>query len=158
MENKFWLFKSEPDSYSIDHLRREKNSTTSWDGVRNYQARNFLRDDVQSGDLVFFYHSGCRIPAIVGVAKVVRGGHPDPTQFETSHVHFDVNAKPTSPRWFMVDIKFEMEFKHSITLSELKGHEELKNMVLLQKGSRLSIQPVTKDEWDFIFEISMREK
>jgi len=158
MENKFWLFKSEPDSYSIDHLRREKNSTTSWDGVRNYQARNFLRDQVQPGDLVFFYHSGCEIPAIVGVAKVVRGGYPDPTQFESGHVHFDVTAKPTSPRWFMVDIKFELEFKHPLTLSELKGHEELKNMVLLQKGSRLSIQPVTKDEWDFILEISMREK
>ena len=149
-KQKYWLFKSEPDVYSIDSLWNEKDGVTYWDGVRNYQARNFLRDQVQIGDGVLFYHSSSDPTGIAGTARVVRAGYPDHTQFEQGHVHFDPAAKHESPRWFMVDIKFESRFPELLTLSRLKSESALSRMVLLQKGSRLSIQPVSEQEWRHI--------
>lgn len=145
-----WLFKSEADCYSIDHLAREKNQTTFWDGVRNYQARNMLRDDVQPGDTVFFYHSNCEPLAIVGTCTVVRGGYPDHTAFERSQQHYDPQSDPARPTWYMVDIKLLQKFPQPVTREQLKSVPELTGMALLQMGSRLSIQPVTETEWKVI--------
>lgn len=147
----YWLFKSEPSSYSIDDLHNEKQ--THWDGVRNYQARNMLRDDIHPGDGVLFYHSNAQPPAIVGLAEVVRGGYPDHTQFEQGHPKFDPNAREEEARWFMVDIVFRKKFPHPITLEALRTVEALQGMELLRKGSRLSIQPVTEAEWTTILRL-----
>lgn len=144
----YWLFKSEPTTYSIDHLKKEK--TTYWEGVRNYQARNSLRDEIKKGDLVFFYHSNCKIPGITGIAKVIKSGYPDFTAFDDSSTYFDAKSDPNKPRWFMVDIKFIKKFKNTISLSDLRANSKLKNMVILQKGNRLSITPVTEAEWHAI--------
>ena len=141
----YWLFKTEPSSYSIDDLKRD--ATTYWDGIRNYQARNLIRDDMKAGDGVLVYHSNAEPTAIVGLAKIVRAGYPDHTQFETGHVHFDATAKPEEPRWYMVDIAFERAFVRPLTLAELKDIPALKDMGLLRKGNRLSVQPVTEKEW-----------
>lgn len=145
---RYWLFKSEPGAYSIDDLKKDKR--TYWDGVRNYQARNMLRDDIKEGDRIFFYHSNANPPAIVGVARVVRSGYPDHTQFEQGHAKFDPKASPENPRWYMVDIAFEKEFKQPLPIDRLREIPELESMELLRKGSRLSVQPVTKDEWETI--------
>lgn len=145
---RYWLFKSEPGAYSIDDLKKDKR--TYWDGVRNYQARNMLRDDIKEGDRVFFYHSNANPPAIVGIARVVRSGYPDHTQFEQGHPKFDPKASPDNPRWYMVDIAFEKEFTESLPIDRLREIPELEGMELLRKGSRLSVQPVTKDEWETI--------
>jgi predicted RNA-binding protein with PUA-like domain len=145
---KYWLFKTEPASYSIDDLRRDGG--TCWDGVRNYQARNFLRDEIKPGDGVLFYHSNAEPPAIVGHATVTRGGYPDHTQFEHGHAKFDPKAAPDNPRWYMVDISFAEEFTALLPLERLRGVPALANMELLRKGSRLSVQPVTAQEWDAV--------
>ncbi len=147
---KYWLFKSEPGAYSWQDLKNEPNRTTFWDGVRNYQARNFLRDEVQEGDLVFFYHSVKQPQAIMGIARVVKGGTPDPTAFDPESRYFDPGSSPQNPRWFGVEVQAIMEFVPPITRDELKQLPELENMVLLRKGSRLSIQPVTEEEWQAI--------
>ena len=151
---RYWLFKSEPDVYSIDDLQREKDGTTCWDGVRNYQARNFLRDEVQPGDGVLFYHSSTDPAGVAGTAVVTRSGYPDHTQFEAGHPHFDPGAAQDSPRWFMVDISFVRRFNPLITLRQIRTQAALKDMSLLQKGSRLSIQPVTEKEWRCILEMA----
>jgi len=145
---RYWLLKSEPGAYSIEDLKKDK--TTFWDGVRNYQARNMLRDDIKKGDRVFFYHSNAKPPAIVGVARVVRDGYPDHTQFEQGHPKFDPKTSPDNPRWYMVDIAFEKEFAEPLPIDQLRDIPELEGMELLRKGSRLSVQPVTKKEWDTI--------
>lgn len=151
-ERRFWLFKSEPESYGISDLRRD--GETFWDGVRNYQARNFLRDDIRPGDGVLFYHSNADPPAVVGIATVIRGGYPDHTQFEQGHPKFDPKASEDNPRWYMVDIRFEEEFTRPLPLEELRGMAALADMELLRKGSRLSVQPVTKKEWDTILKLA----
>ena len=148
----YWLMKSEPDSFSIDDLAKAKGRTTAWDGVRNFQARNYLRDGMKKGDLVFFYHSSCEVPGIAGIVEVVKQAYPDPTAFDAAHHHYDADSKPDAPRWLMVDVKLQKKLKRMITLEELKTHAngKLKNMIVLKRGNRLSITPVAKTEWDFI--------
>jgi predicted RNA-binding protein with PUA-like domain len=150
MAKKFWLFKSEPSEFSWDDLKKSKNQTTFWDGVRNYQARNFLRDEIKNGDGALFYQSSTEPLAIVGYCEVVKEGYPDHTQFDKKNEHYDKKADPKSPTWFMVDIKLAKEFKNPVKLDSIKVNSKLKNMKLIQRGQRLSIQPVTKDEWDEI--------
>ena len=147
---RYWLVKSEPDVFSFDDLLASPGRTTSWDGVRNYQARNSMRDDMKRGDLVLFYHSSADPTAIVGVAEVVREGYPDPTAFDPKDSHYDPKSKPDTPTWITVDLRAVERLKHPLTLGELRGVKGLEKMVLLQKGSRLSVQPVTAAEWDII--------
>ncbi len=144
----YWLVKSEPASYSIDDFARDK--TTCWDGVRNYQARNFLRDGMKKGDRVFFYHSNCDAPGIVGVAEVVKEGYPDAAAFDRGHKYFDEKSDPARPVWYMVDLKLKKRFRRTVTLEELRGQAELKEMKLLAKGNRLSVLPVASEEWERI--------
>lgn len=146
----YWLLKSEPTSYSIDDLLKEKNKTTSWDGVRNYQARNFMRDDMEINDLAFFYHSNCKEPGISGIVKVVRKAHPDLTALDPEDHHYDPKSTPQNPRWVMVDVQFQKKFSNIITLSELKKNPLLKDLMILRKGNRLSITPVSKQDWEAI--------
>ena len=145
--------KSEPSEFSIDDLKNRPKKTEPWDGVRNYQARNMMRDEMKKGDLVFFYHSNCDIPGIVGIMTVSKEGYPDHTAFDPNDKHFDPKSDPDNPRWFYVDVKYKRKFKRTISLSELRDHKQLKDMRLLQKGNRLSIMPVTKKEWDFILSL-----
>ena len=153
---RYWLMKSEPEAFSIDDLARAKNGTTRWDGVRNYQARNFLRDEISIGDGVLFYHSSVDPPAVVGTARVVRAGYPDPTQFDSSGGHFDPDSARDAPRWFAVDIAFGEKFPQPVTLPELRAERSLGDMVLLQRGSRLSVQPVAAAEWKRIVKLGAR--
>ncbi|MDY6948230.1 MAG: EVE domain-containing protein [Pseudomonadota bacterium] len=147
----YWLMKSEPSVFGIEHLERARNSTTGWDGVRNFQARNYLRE-MKKGDLVFFYHSSCPVPGIAGVAAVQREAYPDATQFDSKHDHYDADATADKPRWYMVDVKLVRKFDNVIPLDELRKHAagSLKDMIVLKRGNRLSITPVTKREWSFI--------
>ena len=148
----YWLMKSEPGTFGIDDLAAKKGQTTSWDGVRNFQARNFLRDQMKKGDLAFFYHSSCEVPGVAGIVKIVREGYPDTTAFDASHDHYDPDSDRAAPRWYMVDVKLEYKFARTITLDELRAHAKgkLAKMILLKRGNRLSITPVTKSEWEFI--------
>ena len=150
---RYWLMKSEPRVFSIDDLARSARQTTCWDGVRNYQARNFIRD-MAIGDQVLFYHSNAEPPAVVGIAEVVRIAYPDHTQFDKTSHHFDPASIPSAPRWDMVDIRYRQTFKNSLTLERLRQEPKLKNMVLLQKGSRLSVQPVTDVEWMLVLKLA----
>jgi predicted RNA-binding protein with PUA-like domain len=149
---KHWLLKSEPDSFSIDDLAARPKQTTAWDGVRNYQARNLLRDSMKKGDDAFFYHSSCEVPGIAGIVRVVKEGYPDKTAFDPKDDHYDAQSDPSEPRWFVVDVKLVRKLKRVITLEELRGHarDELSEMRLLQRGNRLSVTPVSKAEWEFI--------
>jgi predicted RNA-binding protein with PUA-like domain len=144
----FWLMKTEPDEFSIDDLKGKR--IEPWTGVRNYQARNFMRDGMRKGDGVLFYHSSCGVPGVAGIAEVAGAAHPDPTQFDPNSDYFDAGSGRDAPRWFLVDVKFKRKLRRVITLAELKGRKELKDMVLLRPGNRLSVSPVTKQEWDFI--------
>ena len=146
----YWLFKSEPTSYSFDKLKQSFQQTTCWSAVRNYQARNYLKDQCKKGDIVLFYHSNTKQPVVVGVAMVVKEGYPDVTAFDPKDVHYDSESKKEKPTWYMVDIKFVQQFKSPVTLEEIKKNSKLKNMNLVQKGSRLSVQPVTKEEFEEI--------
>ena len=146
----YWLFKSEPESYSFADLQAEPDGSTGWDGVRNYQARNLLRDTIKLGDRLFFYHSNADPPAIVGIAKVVKAGHPEPSALDPSHHYFDEKSDPANPTWYQVLIQAVSEVKPPITLAELRAIPELAGMELLRKGSRLSVQPVTAGEWKVI--------
>ncbi|MEM8884309.1 MAG: EVE domain-containing protein [Planctomycetota bacterium] len=148
MKKNYWLFKSEPDVYPIEQLA--KDGSTFWDGIRNYQARNTLRDDVQVGDEVLYYHSRIAPMAAVGTARVVRAGSPDPTQFDKKSKYYDEKASEEEPRWYGVDIELGEIFARPVTLAEMREMKALADMVLLQKGSRLSIQPVRKKEWTAI--------
>ena len=152
----YWLMKSEPDVYSIDHLAKDKNKTTCWDGVRNYQARNLMRDKMKKGDLVLYYHSNAKPMGVAGVAKVVRESYPDHTQFDKKSKYFDPKATTDNPRWFMVDIQLVKKFKTFLSLDELRDVKALDGMVLLQKGSRLSVQPVTKKQYDTIVKMGSK--
>jgi predicted RNA-binding protein with PUA-like domain len=150
----YWLIKSEPEEFSIDDLKKRPKQTEHWDGVRNYQARNFMRDEMKKGDRVFFYHSNCEPPGIVGIAEVVKEGYPDHTAFDPKDKHYDPKSDPDNPRWMMVDVKFVRKFSDVLSLGELKQHKQLQDMRLLQKGNRLSVMPVSKKEWDYIVKLA----
>ena len=150
MARNYWLFKTEPSTYSIDDLKEAKQGKDIWDGVRNFQARNFLRDDVKKGDLVFIYHSSCKIPGIAGLAKVIREKCPDPTSWDKLSSYYDPKSTKENPRWFMVEISFVKKFKSFISLELLKSIKELNDFQLLKKGNRLSIMPVSKEHSDVI--------
>ncbi len=143
-----WLMKSEPDAFSIDDLKRKKRE--AWDGVRNYQARNFMRDGMRPGDKVFFYHSNCAVPGIVGVAEVATDAYPDPSQFDPKSRYFDPGSSRDNPRWMLVDVKFAKKLKRTISLDELKNDPALADMPLLRKGNRLSVMPVDAAHWKHI--------
>jgi predicted RNA-binding protein with PUA-like domain len=144
----YWLMKSEPDAYSIDDLQRD--GTEMWDGIRNYQARNMIRDDMRVGDKIFFYHSSCAEPGVVGIAKIASKPYPDPTQFDPESNYYDPKSDPDEPRWLLVDVAFVRKLKRSIPLTEIKQHPALDDMILTRKGNRLSIMPVEKSHWDAI--------
>ncbi len=146
-----WLMKSEPDVYSIDDLKRDKREP--WDGIRNYQARNMMRDDMRVGDDVFFYHSNCKVPGIVGIAKVASKPYPDPTQFDPESKYYDPKSTEDNPRWCLVDVKFVRKLKRTISLTELKEMPELDGFVLTRRGNRLSVMPVEPEHWERILEI-----
>lgn len=143
-----WLMKSEPDAFSIDDLKRKKQE--AWDGVRNYQARNYMRDGMRPGDKIFFYHSNCAEPGIVGIAEVATDAYPDPSQFDPKSKYFDAASSRDNPRWTLVDVKFVKKLKRTITLKELQVLPALIDMALVRKGNRLSVMPVTADEWRII--------
>jgi predicted RNA-binding protein with PUA-like domain len=146
----YWLMKSEPDVFGVDDLMKAAGKTDTWDGVRNYQARNMMRDEMKKGDLVFFYHSNCKEPGIAGIMKIVREGYPDHTAFDPDEKYYDPKSDPDNPRWYMVDVKHVRKLKRVITLTELKAHAQLSDLPLVRRGNRLSIMPVTKKHWDFI--------
>ena len=150
----YWLIKSEPSCFSIDDLRNSPEHTSPWDGVRNYQARNFMRDKMKIGDQMFFYHSNCNPPGIVGIAEVVSDAYPDYTAFDPLSEHPDASSTPDNPRWFMVDVRFKEKFKSIISLETLKQYPALENMALVRKGNRLSVMPVTENEWAFILSLT----
>lgn len=143
-----WLMKSEPDAFSIDDLKSKKRE--AWDGVRNYQARNYMRDGMRVGDKVFFYHSNCAVPGIVGLAEVATDAYPDPSQFDPKSKYFDPGSSRDNPRWMLVDVKFVKKLKRTISLDELKNHPALAEMPLLRKGNRLSVMPVDAAHWKYI--------
>ena len=143
----YWLFKSEPTVYGIDHLAKDK--ATAWTGVRNYQARNFMRDAMKKGDRGFFYHSSCEIPGIAGIVEVSRAAYPDETQFDRKSKYYDAGATKDNPRWFNVDVKFVKKTR-VIALDELRAEKALSGMQILQRGNRLSITPVTQAEWECV--------
>ena len=145
----YWLMKSEPEVFSIDHLKRVNKEP--WDGVRNYQARNYMKD-MKKGDKVFFYHSNCTPPGIAGVMTVSKEAYPDHTALDPESKYFDPKSSPDNPRWFMVEVKFQKKFKNLISLETLKQHEPLNDLPLVRKGNRLSIMPVSKESWDYILD------
>lgn len=147
----YWLMKSEPEEFSIDDLAGRKFEP--WNGVRNYQARNYMRDGMRRGDGVFFYHSNCAEPGIVGIAEVVREAYPDPTQFDPRSDYFDAGSSRDAPRWLMVDVAFKRKLKRVITLSELKQQTALRELALVRRGNRLSVMPVSKPHWNYILKL-----
>ncbi|MCQ8119982.1 EVE domain-containing protein [Methylomonas methanica] len=149
----YWLMKSEPDTFGIDDLFNRPEQTEHWDGVRNYQARNMMRDDMKIGDQVFFYHSNCDEPGIVGIMQVVRESYPDFTAFDPDDKHFDPKSNPDKPTWYMVDVKFVRKLSRNISLRELKLKTELADLALLRRGNRLSIMPVNAEQWAFILSL-----
>jgi len=154
----YWLMKTEPDCFSIDDLAASPDQTTYWDGVRNYQARNFMRDEMKLGDKVLVYHSNAKPPGVVGVAEIVRESYPDHTSWDPNDKHYDPKSTAENPRWFMVDIQFEKKFPELLSLDTLRDHASLEKMELLRKGSRLSVQPVGKDEFNYIVKLAKRTK
>jgi len=153
LAKKYWLFKSEPTDFSIDDLQNSPGKKTYWDGIRNYQARNFIRDDMRKGDGVLFYHSNAEPLAVVGYCEIVKEAYPDHTQFDPDNKHFDPTALQKEPRWYMVDIRLSEIFKHLIILKEIKENPKLKDFRLIQRGNRLSVFPVNKKEWDEILKM-----
>jgi predicted RNA-binding protein with PUA-like domain len=151
----YWLMKTEPSTFGVDDLAAAPGRTTAWDGVRNYQARNMLRDQMKRGDSAFLYHSSCEVPGIVAVMRIVKEGYPDPTALDRKHHHYDPDSDPKNPRWFMVDVQLTRPLSRTITLPELRKHgsRELKNMLLLRPGNRLSITPIEPAEWKFILSL-----
>ena len=149
---RYWLMKTEPGTFSVEDLAAAPRQTTFWDGVRNFQARNMLRDEMKRGDGVFLYYSSTEVPGIVAIMEVVKEGYPDPTAFERKHHHYDADSDPAKPRWYGVDVRLKRRFSRVITLTELREHasKELKGMVLLRPGNRLSVTPVEAAHWKFI--------
>ena len=154
MARRYWLFKSEPDVFGWSHLLQSPDKTTPWDGVRNYQARNLLRDKIQVGDRGFFYHSRTKPPHIVGVVEITRSGYPDVTQFDPKAKYYDPKANPDEPRWFVVDVRAVAALARPVDLTELKDTPGLESMVVIQKGARLSVQPVTEEEWEIVLRLA----
>ena len=152
---RYWLMKTEPGTFSVDDLAAAKRSTTSWDGVRNFQARNMLKDEMKRGDQAFLYHSSCDVPGIVAVMEIVKEGYPDPTAFDRKHHHYDPDSDPLEPRWFMVDVQLKRRLARTIALEELRRHaaKELKGMALLRPGNRLSVTPVEPAHWKYILSL-----
>ncbi|MDA8561609.1 EVE domain-containing protein [Gammaproteobacteria bacterium] len=150
---KYWLFKSEPTTFSIDDLLKSPKQTTHWDGVRNFQVRNMMRDAMNVGDLAFFYHSNCKPPGITGVVEIVKKGYPDFSAWDPSSKYFDTRSTPQKSLWYMVDVKFVKKFNDIISLDSLKSFIELSDMLVVRRGNRLSITPVEKSEWDFILSL-----
>ena len=148
----YWLMKTEPSTFGVDDFAKKPKKTAMWDGVRNFQARNMLRDDFRKGDLAFIYHSSSDVTGVAGIAKVVRAAYPDPTQFDRKSDHYDAGARREDPRWFVVDVQLQRRLKRVITLEELRKHEtrELDGMLLLKRGNRLSITPLSEAHWNFI--------
>lgn len=144
----YWLMKSEPDVFGIDDLKRV--GVEPWDGVRNYQARNMMRDQMQVGDLAFFYHSNCKIPGIAGIMRIHRAGYPDPSAFDPKHPYYDAKSKPETPRWYLVDVAFVARFSEVIPLSWLKEQPQLADLPLVRRGNRLSVMPLGEEHWHFI--------
>jgi predicted RNA-binding protein with PUA-like domain len=149
----YWLIKSEPEVFSIDDLAKAKNKTTYWDGVRNYQARNYMRDEMKTGDKIIFYHSNSEPSGAVGICEVVKNGYPDFTAFDPDNQHFDPKSKKESPTWIMVDVKFERKFSRIVSIGEIKANKKLQKMKLVQPGNRLSVMPLTKEEYDEIIKM-----
>ena len=149
----YWLMKSEPDVFGINDLYQRPNQTEPWDGVRNYQARNMMRDEMKLDDLVFFYHSHCDEPGIVGIMKIAKEGYPDHTAFDPDDKHFDPKSDPEKPRWMLVDVQFVRYLSRTISLKELKAKPELAQMAVVRPGNRLSIMPVSAEEWNFILDL-----
>lgn len=154
MPTRYWLMKCEPSAYSIDDL--ERDGTASWEGVRNYQARNFMRDDMKIGDGVLFYASNAEPAGVTGLAEVCRGAYPDHFAFRKGHEYFDPKSKKDNPTWFMVDIRFVERFRQIVTIADLKAAPGLEKMAVLQKGSRLSVQPVRPEEWKIVVSLGRR--
>lgn len=150
---KYWIMKSEPEVFSFQELKKRPKKTEPWNGVRNYQARNFMRDEMQEGELILFYHSSCEIPGVAGIAKVSSKPYPDSTQFEKKSEYYDPKATKETPRWFLIDVTYDQDLKNFVSLEEMKKHKELSEMRLLQRGNRLSILPVTNKEFEFILKL-----
>jgi predicted RNA-binding protein with PUA-like domain len=151
----YWLMKTEPSTFGVDDLAKKPKKTAMWDGVRNFQARNMLRDDFKKGDQAFLYHSSCEVPGIAGIVEVVRTAYPDPTAFDKKHDHYDEGSDPKNPRWVVVDVQLKRRLKRVITLDELRKYEtrELDGMLLLKRGNRLSITPLSAAHWKFILSL-----
>ena len=152
-EMKYWLMKSEPEAFGIDDLIHRPQQTEPWDGVRNYQARNMLRDEMQEGDEVLFYHSNCKEPGVVGIARIVKSGYPDDTAFNPDSKYFDPKSTLERPIWYRVDVALIRKLKRTIALTELKQYPELSGLALVRKGNRLSVMPVAAAEFHFILEL-----
>ena len=152
----YWLMKSEPGVFGIDDLAKRPRKTTHWDGVRNFQARTFMRDEMRRGDLAFFYHSSCDEPGVAGIVEIVKEGYPDHTAFDRHDEHFDPDSDPAKPRWYMVDVLLKRKFRRTIALATLREHEQraLKGLALLKRGNRLSITPVSAAHWKFIVDLA----
>jgi len=150
---RYWLMKTEPSEFGIDDFANCPDQTEPWDGVRNYQARNMMRDEMKRGDGVFIYHSNCDEPGVVGTARIAREGYPDPTAFDPADKHHDPKSDPDHPRWYLVDVKFERKLRRTITLAELKAQAALGGMALVRRGNRLSVMPVSTEEWDHILSL-----
>jgi predicted RNA-binding protein with PUA-like domain len=152
---RYWLMKSEPSAFSVEDLAAAPRRTTAWDGVRNYQARNMLRDEMKKGDQAFLYYSSTEVPGIVAIMQIVKEGYPDPTAFDRKHHHYDAGSDPQKPRWFMVDVQLKRRLARTITREELRAHagKELKGMVLLRPGNRLSVMPVEAAHWKYILSL-----
>ena len=144
----YWLMKSEPDTYSIDDLKAK--SPAMWEGCRNWTVRNFMKDDMKVGDMAFFYHSSCQPPGVIGTMEIVSESYPDPTQFDPKSDYYDPKSKPDKPRWLVVDVKFVKKFPRLVELSELREKKGLEKMLVNRRGQRLSVMPVTKEEWDIV--------
>jgi predicted RNA-binding protein with PUA-like domain len=147
-----WLLKSEPDTFGIEHLAALPGRTTGWDGVRNFQARNLLRDEIAKGDEAFFYHSSCAVPGIAGIVRVTRAGYPDASAFDRKSPYYDPDSRADAPRWYTVDVRLVRKMKRLIPLEELRAHADgaLRDLVILRRGNRLSVTPVSRKEWDFV--------
>ncbi len=155
---RYWLMKTEPTVFSFDDLRNSPGSTDHWEGVRNYQARNYMRDDMKKGDRVLFYHSNCKEPGVQGIAEVTKEAYPDFFSWDPASRYYDPKSTPERPRWFMVDLAWKQAFKNTVSLDDMRAQKSLKNMKVLQKGQRLSIMPVTKEEFDMVCAIGMKQK
>lgn len=150
---RYWIMKCEPNAYNIEELKKAPNQTTTWEGVRNYQARNMLRDEVKKGDLAFFYYSNTKVPGIAGIMEIAKDGYPDFTAWNPEHKYYDPVSTPDNPRWYQVDVKLVKAFKSIVTLSALRANTNLVDLWILRKGNRLSVTPVTEEQWKEILKL-----